>query len=131
MRKTAVSNTWRTREWKQNRAEFLAGKFCAWHGAPVKAAVPHHPQRRGTISKADYVSLKGCIPLCNQCHYAARKGLRLCPICKKHYFKPRRGRHTMCWECFSKTPFGKQVKAYWDEHSGAGTKSPRHEKSRT
>jgi len=107
--------SWRTSEWKRNRDMFLQGKFCAWHGTPVKATVPHHPQKRGSLSEVDYLSLKGCIPLCQKCHYAAKQRLKLCPLCKENYFKPRAGRK-ICWKCFSKTPFGQRVKEYYDKH---------------
>ncbi len=105
--------TWNSKEWKRNKDAFLeANPFCLWHGASVKATVPHHPQRRGSLSERSYVSLKGCIPLCHKCHYAAKKRMKLCPVCKTHYFKPRRNRK-MCWECFTKTPFGQAVKDYY------------------
>jgi hypothetical protein len=108
--------TWQSPEWKKNRDEFLRDKFCAWHGNPIRAEVPHHPQKEGSISDAEYLSLKDCIPLCKRCHFAARKGLKLCPVCKTHYYKPKRGRDPMCWNCFSKTPFGARVKQYYDNH---------------
>ena len=107
--------TWNSKEWKRNRDAFLeANPFCLWHGSSVKATVPHHPHRRGSQSEKSYVSLRGCIPLCQKCHYAAKKRMKLCPMCKTHYFRPRRNRK-MCWECFVKTPFGLAVKSYYDK----------------
>jgi hypothetical protein len=105
--------SWSKAEWKKNRDTFLQDKYCAWHGAPVRATVPHHPHKRRSMSEAEYVSMQGCIPLCQKCHYAARKRLKLCPVCKEHYFKPRRGRK-MCWKCFGKTSFGQRVVEYYE-----------------
>ena len=107
--------SWRSQEWKTNRDAFLKDKFCAWHGSPVKAEVPHHPQKRGSISGKEYLSLKDCVPLCRRCHFAAGKRLKLCPVCKQHYYKPKKGK-AMCWECFTKTGFGQAVKRYHDQH---------------
>ncbi len=113
-----MSKTWQSEEWKKNRDEFLkVNPFCSWHGSPIKATVPHHPQRKGTLTEEKYLSLEGCIPLCNSCNFAAEKGLRICSICKKHYFKPnRKKKKDRCWECFSITPFGKSVKEYYEAH---------------
>lgn len=108
--------TWKSQEWKENRDKFLAEHpFCEWHGEPVKATCVHHPQKRGTISDEDYLSMKGCKALCRQCHGAIRRKLKLCPICKEHYYKPRKSKDR-CWSCFAKTPFGQAVKTYYDNH---------------
>jgi hypothetical protein len=114
--------SWKTAEWQKNRDLFLANKYCAWHGPPVEATVPHHPRKCKT--EAEYLSLKGCIPLCQACHYAAKLRMRLCPVCKEHYFKPKRGRRKICWECFIKTPKGQQVKEYYDKRPNRRLCSP-------
>jgi len=107
---------WQTEEWKKNRDNFLkAHPFCQWHGPLVKSTSVHHPQKKNSISEKEYLSLKGTVALCKKCHFAIRKRLKLCPHCKTHYFKPKRGR-TMCWNCFSKTDYGKVVKDYYDKH---------------
>jgi hypothetical protein len=113
-REEECKRSWKTAEWQKNRDLFLANKYCAWHGPPVEATVPHHPRKCKT--EAEYLSLKGCIPLCQTCHYAAKLRMRLCPVCKKHYFKPKHGRRKICWECFIKTPKGQQVKEHYDKH---------------
>ncbi len=119
--------TWGSKEWKRNRDAFLlANPFCLWHGAPVRATVPHHPRRR-RLSESGYVSLRGCVPLCQKCHYATKKRMRLCPVCKVHYFRPRRNRK-MCWECFIKTPFGQAVKSYFDKKEAEKVKVKRRMK---
>jgi hypothetical protein len=113
-----LSKLWRTEEWKKNSEEFLKDNpFCLWHGEPVKATVPHHPQRKGSLTNEQYLSLEGCIPLCSSCNFAVEKGLKLCPICKVHYYKPNKKKgKDRCWECFCKTSFGKAVKVYYENH---------------
>jgi hypothetical protein len=123
-----MNATWNSKEWKRNKEAFLkVNPFCLWHGSPVKATVPHHAQRR-SLSEKSYVSLKGCIPLCQKCHYAAKKRMKLCPVCKTHYFKPRRNRK-MCWECFTKTSFGQAVKNYYDKKRVEDMKIKRRRKT--
>jgi len=123
-----MNATWNSKEWKRNKEAFLkVNPFCLWHGSSVKATVPHHTQRR-SLSEKSYVSLKGCIPLCQKCHYAAKKRMKLCPVCKTHYFKPRRNRK-MCWECFTKTSFGQAVKNYYDKKRVEDMKIKRRRKT--
>ena len=44
------------------------------------------------------------------------KGYKLCPICKKKYYKPKRSKDQICWSCFSQTSLGKSVKEYYEKH---------------
>ena len=111
-----LEQVWGTEEWKKNREEFLKlHPYCEWHGPPVKATTVHHPQKKNKITEQEYMSMKDAKALCKRCHFAVRKRLKLCPKCKEHYFKPKKGRE-MCWDCFSKTDFGKVVKDYYDKH---------------
>ena len=55
-----------------------------------------------------YLTFEDCIVLCNRCHLALHKGMKLCPICKEKYHKTS---YAMCWDCFTKTPRGKEVLA--------------------
>ena len=107
--------TWQTSEWKNKAQAFVAGKSCAWCST-TENLVPHHPRKKGDYTREEYLSLKGCIVLCGKCNYMENKHYKLCPICKKKYYKPKRGRDKMCWECFIKTPYGSSVKKYMDEH---------------
>ena len=109
-----MNSTWQTQEWRENREKFLTKHpFCAWHGEPVKSTTVHHPQKPGTISEKDYLSMEDCLALCKRCNYAIHKKLKLCPVCKEHYFKSKKGRDR-CWKCFIETDFGKAVKDYYD-----------------
>jgi len=49
----------------------------------------------------DYINLvEGkVIPFCGRCHYARKKGLVICPMCKENYCKPR---NKYCRECKDK-----------------------------
>jgi hypothetical protein len=110
-----MSSTWQTKEWKEKAAEFVKDKTCAWCGT-TENLVPHHPKKKGGYSREEYLSLEGCIPLCKQCNFMEDKGYKLCPKCKKKYYKPKRGREPLCWNCFSQTPLGKSVKEYYEKH---------------
>lgn len=109
-----LAELWKTEEWKQNKAAFLkTNPICVWCGSP--SSIPHHPQKPNSISDKEYLSLRGGIPLCQRCHYAAKKGLKLCPLCKKNYYKPKRKREKICWSCFIQTPSGKEIKKWRDK----------------
>lgn len=122
--------SWQTPEWQKNREEFFKkNPWCIWHGEPVKATVPHHPQKLGSLSQTEYVSLKGCIPFCKECNWANMKKLKLCPVCKDNYFNPKRGKRKMCWNCFVKTDFGKVVADYYEKHPKELTLKKKNETS--
>ena len=112
-----MSETWKSPEYRKNVEEFLnLHPYCSWHGEPVKATVVHHNPKR-QYAEEEYVALVDCKGLCNKCHFAVKKHLKLCPICKQHYFKPSRKKgKDRCWECFIKTPLGQNVKSYYDQH---------------
>lgn len=55
-----------------------------------------------------YKTFEDCIVLCNRCHLALHKGMKLCPVCKEKYHKTS---YAMCWDCFTKTPRGKEAAA--------------------
>ena len=107
--------TWQTQEWKDKAAEFVKDKVCEWCGTD-KNLVPHHPKKKGGYSHEEYISLIGCKVLCSKCNFMESKGYKLCPICKKKYYKPKHGRDPMCWDCFSKTSLGQSVKEYYEKH---------------
>jgi len=110
-----MNKSWQTPEYRKNVEEFLKlHPFCEFHGEPVKATVVHHPKKRGGYTEKEYISLVGCIGLCFKCHYAVKKKLRLCPVCKQHYFRPsKRKQKDRCWECFCKTPEGQPIVEYY------------------
>jgi hypothetical protein len=112
-----LNDTWQTQEWKEKAAEFIKGKNCEWCGS-TENLVPHHPKRKGGYTHSEYVSLDGCFVLCTKCNFMEDLGFRICPNCKKHYYKPKRGKESLCWECFAKTPFGQKVKEYYEKHPG-------------
>lgn len=108
-------DTWKTQAWRIKASAFTKDKSCAWCGS-TENLVPHHPKRKGGYTHEEYLSLEGCIVLCKKCNFMEDKGYKLCPVCKKQYYKPKRGRDKMCWGCFTQTPYGKSVKAYYDIH---------------
>lgn len=78
--------------------------------------MPHHPRRKKGYTHDEYMSLDECIVLCGKCNFMESKGYKLCPNCKRRYYKPKRGREPLCWTCFSETSFGQAVKNYYDRH---------------
>lgn len=109
------ANTWRTQEWQEASAKFVKDKKCEWCGT-TENLVPHHPKKKGGYTREEYLSFEGCIVLCSKCNFMENKDFKLCPNCKKKYFKPKRGREPMCFTCFSQTPFGQKVKEYYNQH---------------
>lgn len=107
--------TWTAQEWKDKAQAFVKDKQCEWCNT-TENLVPHHPKKKGGYTHDEYLSLEGCIVLCFKCNFMENKGFKLCPVCKKKYYKPRRKREPMCFECFSQTPFGQKVKEYYTQH---------------
>lgn len=108
-------SVWNTEEWKAKAAEFVKDKFCVWCFATANL-VPHHPKKLGGYTREEYLSLDGCIVLCGKCNFMEDKGYKICPVCHKRYYKPKRGRLPMCFDCFSGTSLGKSVKEYYEKH---------------
>jgi hypothetical protein len=104
--------TWKTSEWKEKASLFIKDKVCSWCSS-TENLVPHHPRKKGGYTHEEYMDIeKYCIPLCQKCNFMESKGYRLCPQCKTHYYKPKRGRDKLCWNCFIQTDFGKKVAEY-------------------
>lgn len=110
-----MTDTWQTREWKDKAAEFTKDKACEWCGA-LEKLVPHHPRRKDGYTHDQYMDLSNCIMLCSNCNFKESQGYRICPNCKKNYYKPKKNREALCWKCFVKTPFGKTVNEYYENH---------------
>lgn len=118
-----MSSVYQTKEWKEKAQAFVAEEKCVWCGT-TENLVPHHPRRRGGYTREEYLNVEEFCRtkdgkkfiLCSTCNFMESKSYKLCPKCKKHYYKPKRGR-TMCWGCFTTTdPVGIKMKAYYDEH---------------
>ena len=95
--------TWHTKEWKQKAENFVKDKKCVWCGA-TEHLVPHHPRRR-KYTKEEYLNLeKYCVVLCKTCNFMEGKGYKLCPICRKRYYKKKKWYHkSMCYTCYLKS----------------------------
>ena len=111
-----MTNTWNTQEWKEKAQAFVNGKHCEWCNS-IQNLVPHHPHKKGGYTHEEYMDLeKYCIVLCKKCNFMESKGYKLCPKCKKHYYKSKCKRDKLCWQCFIQTPYGQAVKNYYDQH---------------
>jgi hypothetical protein len=100
-----MTNTWNTPEWKEKRDAFLQKKidegkgFCEWCDT-TENLVPAHKRKRGGYTNEEYMDLeKNCYVLCSKCNFMEGKKFKLCPVCKKGYYKPKRKRDPMCWNC--------------------------------
>lgn len=98
-RRTTMSKTWQTVQWKKDVATFIAGKSCEWCGSDVDL-LAHHPYQNAKDGAYSDLYLSGCIVLCNKCHFMYhRRHKRICPVCKIGW------RHLdteMCYECHLK-----------------------------
>ena len=129
-----MTNTWDTPEWRAASDAFTQGEKCVWCNTTEKLA-PNHPKRKGGYTHVEYMDLENSciIPtrelkrlslpliktkfiLCTKCNFMHDKGYLICLGCRKHYYKPKKGRDHLCWECFSKTTYGANVKDYYDKH---------------
>ena len=108
--------TWQSQEWKDKAEEFVKGKYCEWHGPTcLENLVPHLTKKN--LTHDQYMDLeKYCFVLCKNCNFQESLGKRLCPVCKEHYYKPKKKREPMCFTCFSKTPYGQIVAKYREDH---------------
>lgn len=84
-----------TKEWKEKRKEFITGKSCLQCNSKENL-VPHHPQKKNSLTDEEYMSFKGTIIMCKRCHFAHHKRMNLCPKCKSKYKKIR---YETCFNC--------------------------------
>jgi len=84
--------------------------FAKYHKEEIDEIYKPHIQKLNE----DYFNFKEVLILCRRCAFARLKGYVLCPVCKKHYYKPV-GNRKMCWHCFIKTEEGKKKLQEWEE----------------
>ena len=115
-------SVWNTLEWKEKAKAFIEKKkaeglgFCEWCSS-TENLVPAHKKKRGGYTHDEYMDLeKNCGVKCGKCNFMESKGYKLCPVCKEHYYKPKRKYEKMCWNCFIQTPFGQKVAERMEEH---------------
>lgn len=83
-RRKKLQEIWNSKEWKEQKAEFLANHpLCSMCGAP--STVPHHPTRESYKGHYSDLELSQCVAYCNRCHFAVHHGIKLCSKCKEHY----------------------------------------------
>ena len=102
---------WRTEPWRFLRALFLSEPGnkggCVWCGN-IAVLVEHDDWK--FYGTRDYLNFKkaGCVPMCLPCNRAKRRGLHLCPRCKRqgHYVVDGQ----VCWSC--KSPEEREAAIY-------------------
>jgi len=96
-RRKKLNRLWNSKEHKERVKAFIADRPCQWCGS-MEYRTAHHPYR-SSYGEDIYTDLElsQCMVLCRRCHMALHKGLKLCPICKKHYAPFERD---MCFHCY-------------------------------
>lgn len=86
-------------------------EFSKIHNEEIKKAYQNYKKK----ARKDYKDLENqdILILCKRCHYAYHKGMVLCKECGKKYHK---GGYDMCWDCFVKTPKGKEILERKNKH---------------
>lgn len=95
-RRKKLSSIWNQKEHKARVKAFCAGKVCAWCGSSEHLTA-HHPYLESYKGCYTDLELSGCIVLCSRCHFALHKGLVLCPVCGKRYYRVG---GEMCKSCY-------------------------------
>ena len=93
---------WALLGWRKKRAEHIKSKSCEWCGSKEYLTIDHLDVAN-TLSDEEYLSFKNTIILCRRCAFARRKGMDLCPTCRKRYKKRI---YTQCWTCAGKPAKG-------------------------
>jgi hypothetical protein len=65
-------------------AKRIEGETCHYCGQRP-ATLPHHDEDWHYFSKEAYYDPQNMTPCCGTCHRMYRKGLVICPVCRKHY----------------------------------------------
>jgi len=84
--KITTGQYWEDPVYQAIAAKRIEGETC--HYCEVRpATLAHHDNSRSYHSKAEYYDPKNMTPACGVCHEQYRKGLVICPVCRKHYMK--------------------------------------------
>lgn len=106
-KKTRVNTGWLSREgWD---------RFWRKYGSLVE-------EKAALLSEKEhgyYMSFEDCIVLCKKCHFAIRKGMALCRVCRKNYH-PRR--YPTCWGCIPDSKWKREIEK---EHGNRNIKEER------
>jgi hypothetical protein len=82
-RKDKMPQWWQDPEYQAIEAEFIReNPVCEYCGRP--STVAHHDEDWMYKSREAYFDPKNMTPVCGPCHFHYRRGLRVCPTCKKN-----------------------------------------------
>jgi len=81
--KAQTAEWWADPEYQAIAAKRIEGEVCAYCGRP--ATMVHHDEDWHYFTKETYYDPQNMTPCCGTCHRMYRKGLVICPACRKHY----------------------------------------------
>ena len=82
-RKDKMPQWWQDPEYQAIEAEFIQeNPVCEYCGRP--STVAHHDNADSYKSKEEYFKKENMTPACGPCHFHYRRGLQVCPTCKKN-----------------------------------------------
>jgi hypothetical protein len=91
---------WSKDPWRWYRILFLTHPYnrggCCWCGNPATVVEHSDWSFYGTDTYLDFWKA-GCEPMCSPCNRAKRRGLRLCPRCRRQGHYAPEGE--LCWDC--------------------------------
>ena len=99
---------WLNKEWKEKVKELITNKSkCNYCDSKEKLTI-HHLNKNSYENLKEYLSIIlpeenedyfNALILCNRCHLATHRGMRLCSYCKKKYYFRK---YLSCFNCKEK-----------------------------
>ena len=96
-RRNVLKDIWNSPEWIALTEQYLKEHpVCDWCGKPSQ--VVHHFEPDAYLDMTGYMDFTQgkVVAVCNRCHENERRGLVICPICKKHYTHWKNDRCKYC-----------------------------------
>jgi hypothetical protein len=83
--KQQTAEWWADPAYQAIAADAIRGKPCAYCGRP--ATLAHHDEDWMYLTKEAYYAPENMTSACGSCHRMYRRGLVICPACRKHYIR--------------------------------------------
>jgi hypothetical protein len=83
--KQQTAEWWADPAYQAIAADAIRGKPCAYCGRP--ATLAHHDEDWMYLTKEVYYAPENMTSACGSCHRMYRRGLVICPACRKHYIR--------------------------------------------
>lgn len=86
-RQTVNKERWKDPVYRAIVAKRIEGQTCEYCGNEPAVTV-HHDEDWMYRTKDAYYDPANMTPMGNRCHYAYRRNLVICPVCREHYMRP-------------------------------------------